>query len=298
MIDSYRIVYRRWGLILLVAACRLTVAAGVTLPLWEAVDATSLGRLPGGDSSLFEPGGLILVEWLRLEGSQLIHAVQASLLLSILGGLLLLFPLALLIAGLTDTKRLRFADHGLRAFLALPRLVLLAGLTCVVQTLSVLALLLAFSALSATFSPDDRGWLLLAFLGVGLLLCAAAGIVEDLARAGVMAHGLGVRASLAHALDTCRQKPIAVAWVSGVPAALATLLVFGTTWWTLYLSVPRHWPAWLDFTVHETCFVLLVALRAVWLHGALGLTSFSQPAPGDTREGSDEPVDPIPGLSA
>ena len=280
-------------LIAFVALYKLLVSAVVLLPWSSALEASALSRLPSADRALFMPGGPFLVEWLRLEAPQLIAALKASLWLGLFGGVFLLFPVALLLAALSDDEP-SFAKHSQRAFVAMPRFVLLFGSTTLVQSLYMMMLVLLWGMLSSGLAPAAQTWLLSASIAAAIAGWLLSNIIQDLARAAVVGQRLATAAALMRAVRVFLQHPAKVLGHYAVPTTAALIVVPCSMALTDLLifeaSTDPHVGA--TFLVHQTCFLLLVALRTVWLHSALSLVSSSGPRPVDTRADSGAQDDP------
>jgi hypothetical protein len=304
MIESSLVVARHWRLVLLVAALQLGAAILVSAPWSFGLQNGSAARLPDADRALLEPGGLFLVEWLRLDANQLLAAVEASALLGVLVSFALLVPLAWLLSGLSSGDRFRYAEHAPLAFRWLPRFGLLFGLTGLTQAVLVGLVVVAWSSSAAELDPEGQPWLLMFCAGIALVAWTLPNLLQDLARAGVVERDLPVRGALLQALRTLLGRPLATLLDYLIPAALRALTVFLSLKVTLWLTaLDGRYVLGTRFVIHQVCIVLMLVLRAVWLHRALLATrarpspepSSLRQAPGDTRADSAAPVDPSPG---
>lgn len=77
----------------------------IALPLIGVVAGSGVGRLPGGDRALFEPGAMFLLELLRQKEGALSGALRASLILALIALILRTLPLTFLFCALSDPER-------------------------------------------------------------------------------------------------------------------------------------------------------------------------------------------------
>ena len=286
-------------LIALIAFYKLLVSVVVLLPWSYALEASAVTLLPAGDRALLVPGGAFLVEWLRLEMPLVVSGFRASLVLALLAGFFLLFPVALLVSALSDDE-LSYAKHGRRALSAMPRFVLLFGGTALVQSLFVVLLVLLWGVFSSQFTGSTQAWLLAAWVTIGVAGWHLPNIVQDLARAAVVGQGLETTAALARASRVLLERPATVLghYAAATLAALLVLVGSAVSTKLLLVDAAADPHIGLAFLVQQGCFLLVVALRAVWLTSALSLVSSSAPMPADTRAGTDAQGDPTPDPAA
>src|SRR5690606_22420323 len=90
MTSRWSVPWRHRTVVAVVAGCYRVVGAGVMLRTNQALEASQITRHPQPERALLEPGGLLLVEWLRLDGGNLMAAANASMWLAVAGALLLL----------------------------------------------------------------------------------------------------------------------------------------------------------------------------------------------------------------
>src|SRR4051794_1301144 len=79
---------------LLLYAFRAAAALLIAYPVARVAQGSAPIAYPEGDAALFSPGGLELLEMLRLGGRPLAAAVQSGLLVGLVLAVLGLFPLA------------------------------------------------------------------------------------------------------------------------------------------------------------------------------------------------------------
>jgi len=296
MMKSLAFLKRRWGLLALVLAANLIVSSIAITPWSEAVRSGSLAGLPDPDAALLAEGGLVFVEWLRLDAASLLGALRATLWLAGLGALVQLLPAALLLVGLSDTHRLSLRRHGRRAVAVLPPFLLLFGSTLVCQALLVCLWVVLWGVCMTAAEPGAYPWLTLGLAALALLSWGLPSMLQDLTRAVLVNHETRVLGALGRGVGLFLAHPGRMLAAYLVPAGLGWLVAAASLGLTAKLALVK--PAELadaaNFAVHQACVLLLVALRAYWLSRALELSNASQPAPGDTREGTGEPGGPSP----
>lgn len=271
MIETLLVLRRRWGLCAFVALANLVVSSLAATPWTEAVKSGSLSAFHDPDAALFAGGGMILVEWLRMDGPSLVGALQAMLRLAGVSALVLLFPAALLFVGLADSERLSVARHGQRAARALPRFLLVFGGTLLCQALLVLLSVVLAGVGMRALEPAYAPWLSLALVLLVLLAWALPSLLQDLTRAVLVTSEARVPAALGRAARIFLSHPVRVLGSYLLPAALGWLVVAASLGLTAKLAPQSHTElaAWSIFAVHQAALCLLVVLRACWLIRAL-----------------------------
>lgn len=282
MIETLLALRRRWGLLATIALVNLGLSSLAITPWSQAVRSGGLSAFPDPDAALFAQGGLIFVEWLRLERAALLGALQASLRLAGVAALVGLLPAALLTVGLADadSARLSAARHGRRALAVVPAFSVLFGATLACQAVFVLLSALFWELCMGASQPGAYPWLT---LGFGLLILLSLGLpslVQDLTRAVIVERGnrvLGVLGALSAAFRLFANAPFRVLAAYSIPAVLGWLVAAASLSLTARLArlQPSELADWANFALHQACILLLVALRAYWLHRALQLARSS-----------------------
>jgi hypothetical protein len=252
-----------------VGACYLYRAASgllATAPLAVAFAAV-VGAHPRGDALLWEPGGVWLVESLRLLGPALGPALGYGGVLVLLAAFGWLLPLGALIVSLAPGRPRARVCLG-QAAARLGTMSLLWGLTLLAQA----ALLVLTAVLSALVAEGESPAQLLLRLGVwllGLSLCAVLACTEDLARVVCLQRDAGLWDAVAQALGTLGRHPLALAWAAGWRSALGLGLLAGA----LALGVAWARPDELlpMVLLHQLAILCFVWLRASWLRQATRL---------------------------
>lgn len=298
MIEDIARVRARWGVLSCLLVLRLCVSYLVLLPWLVSLGAGKLDQLPGADVHLMDQGGLLLVEWLRLEGATLLAGARASLLLFLVGLLTMLPLLACLLSALRSPGPLTLEEHGLRALAALPALTLLEGVALLLRVLVLFLTAAAWSAGTALVAPPSYPWLLLVTLTLGGVLWVPTSVWHDLARASAVGQQTSAAAAARLGFGVlCRRACQALGYYLLFSGVAASLLAVGLA---LPKLLGRLGPesVWISFLVHQLAQLLALLARAVWLSRALALTSSSLPRLDDTRANSGEPAGPSPDPSA
>ena len=279
MIETLLALRRRWGLLATIALVNLGLSSLALTPWSQAVRSGGLSAFPDPDAALFAQGGLIFVEWLRLERAALLGALQASHRLAGVAALVGLLPAALLTVGLADadSARLSAARHGRRALAVVPAFSVLFGATLACQAVFVLLSALFWELCMGASQPGAYPWLT---LGFGLLILLSLGLpslVQDLTRAVIVERGSRVLGALSAAFRLFANAPFRVLAAYSIPALLGWLVAAASLSLTARLArlQPSELADWANFALHQACILLLVALRAYWLHRALQLVRSS-----------------------
>ena len=272
---------RRPGLVLGVASLRLLFGFFLAWPLSSLLAASGVGLRPEGDRLLFEGGGYLLLDVLRLRGAEL-EAVARGL-LPVLGlGLLLTAACnAALLVGLNQAPeaplRGRLRLRELRELLArasehVPALVVLGVGTALAQLLLILGGSIAVAAVPESLAEPVKSTL--AQLAIWFLAAVAAGGVggfSDLVKASLVRHESRLVEALSRAWQCLLRRPVRASF-GWIPYALVFLLValLATQLSQLIdVSRPGAWRVWLVFAVHQLVVVTSVAARSAWYARAL-----------------------------
>lgn len=257
---------------------RLGFAALIALPLASALVSPGVSALPAGDAALFAPGGLYLVETLRLALPALTSALPVA------GWLLALAS----VLGALPVGALLFAAHhpeeGVlrcmqRALGHLPRLLLLGGIGLLGQ-----ALILVFatvgagglrSALTAGSGAPVGDFAALAVVLLGIGSAAVMGLWCDLARASSIAHPLGVAQCWQHALRCARTRPatVLIAYCAPVSLVLAAGIAVGFAVGALSIEQGAAWRWQLALVLHQGVMFASCLGEGFWQRWAAEIAS-------------------------
>jgi hypothetical protein len=272
--------FARPGLLLLVALYRLVAGLLIAAPVASLFNVTVSGY-PRGDAELFDPGGIMLLEALRLGLRAMPPTLIAAGLPALVALVVGLVPLAMLIAGLGRRGPLPRAFLARAAFDRLGTLTLLWGSTALAQVVLVVLVALLGGKLIDTLRLAPKGGDL-AFLAVGAvaaLLVVIAGVVRDLAAVAAVDDRERFYLSVARALRTLVRRPARVLAAYGARALLGLALLAAA----FELAPPAGGSLALAFALHEGAILAGVVLRASWLAAAIRLLAETaprhQPAP-------------------
>lgn len=263
---------------------RLLGSFFVAQPICDVFRGLGVGSSPLEDAGLFEPGGILLVEALRLARTALGSSLlTAFIMLSVLG-LLSLLPLSGLMVALSLPERLPRAAWFAEALRRLPRFVLLSGLTLLGQAAVLIGFILVHTPLRRLLGNylNDRQADLGSFAWFTLtaLALSALSIWQDLARAASVQSEANALTAIRHGFDTLRAHLLRAlgAWLLATSAAAAIVAVAAFAVERLHLERPDGVRLFLVFVIHQIAAFTVVVCRAGWLAQSLHLV-LAQPAP-------------------
>lgn len=264
--------FRRPWLLLLLTLFRLGSGLLLAFPLACVVSGSGIGMRDEGDRALFEGGGYLLLEVLRLQGGAL--AATARGLLPVLAACLVLTGAAnvALMLALNAGGPLRAGEWLSRALRLLP-----AQLTITASTALAKLALLLLGAMAVGAAPEwlakpvDTSLVRLAAFLPFALLCGAVGGFEDLAKASLVRHPAPLAEGLGRAWDRLRRRPLTngFGWVPY--AALFVLVGLAAAQLVGVLDVSRAgaWRVAAVLLVQQLVIATGVACRAAWFARAL-----------------------------
>jgi hypothetical protein len=269
---------RRPFVVLGVAALRLAAGFCLAFPLASLIASSGVGAYADGDRVLFEGGGYLLLEVLRLQGPSLLALTRGLMPILGLGLLLTALCNAALLVALNASGPLELRTWLSRAVGSLPGVLVLGFGTALGQVMLFACGIMLSAAVPASLSNPLHGslmelcaWLLVA------LAAGALGGVADVAKACVVRSQAGLAAALQQAWRCLLRRPF-LASFGWLPYAL----LFGAgaaaaAWLCGALDVSR--PGALRvagvFVAHQLVVLLSVALRAVWFARASRLAAVS-----------------------
>ena len=271
--------FRRPGLIAAYAFYVLVAGLAVAAP-WSTVLRGTVAGYPRGDAELFDRGGIMLVETLRLARFGAPAATTASGIAVVLTGALGLLPFAVLIAGLGRKGRVRASFLAARAVRPLGTLTLLWGLGFAAQAI--------FGALLGVLGVKLIGALHLAARGealahvvlgaVVLLVLLPIGVARDLAAVSAVNDETRFYTSSSRAVGVLRRAFGRAIGGYLVRALLGLAILLAALWIPSLLRAPDAPPATaIPFAVHQLAIVIAIALRASWLASAIRLLDSRAP---------------------
>jgi hypothetical protein len=270
-------VRERWGAILFVWSFQLLASVLIAAPVVGAIASSGVTAHPRGDRVLFEPGGMLLVETVRIAAGALIAALQASLLELAVFAVVASVPLAALVLALASRERLRAGPWLGAAIAHFPAFVLIGGVGWLARAVVVVLALLIAGGIGTglTAALGERGGDL-ALLGGALLvamLLAAVGIAADLARAAAVRSSSRGLPALASGLRSLLARPLAAAvgWLIPAVWSIAIVAAAALAVALLRVDLAGGWRVAVALIAHQLGVLALVALRALWFKTALEL---------------------------
>lgn len=269
---------RRPGLVAVVALSRLFMGFCLAWPLSSLLAASGVGLRPEGDRLLFEGGGYLLLDVLRLRGGEL-EAVARGL-LPVLGlGLLLTAACnTALLVGLNQAPsaplrgRLQLRELLARASERLPAMVVLGIGTALAQLLLILGGSLTVAAVpESSAEPVKTTVMQLTVWFVVALAAGGVGGFSDLVKASLVRHDSRLVDALSRGWVCLQRRPVRASF-GWFPYALAFLLVAllaAQLSELVDVSRPGGWRVGLVFAVHQLVVVTSVAARSAWYARAL-----------------------------
>ncbi len=278
-----RVAAPMWTRVLLVYfTCRVLAGVIVTVPLAMAV-ASVTGPHPRADAMLWDPGGLMLLETLRLLAPQRGALGWLSALLAIGVIFALLLPLGALIAHLTDERSgSEGARGGLRKSLLrgaerFGPLALLLGLTAVVQAVVLVFVTIFLSALAGVLGLGPRGQDLMQLAGLllGLFGLWQLGLVQDMVRVVLLRRSSRLGGALVSGLSAFRRNWKATLLAAGWRGVSSGMVLLAAGWLSWNWS-HRQTPVLAAVVLQLVAVFIAVQLRASWLRWVV--QRLSQPA--------------------
>jgi hypothetical protein len=267
---------RRPLLVLSVAALRIFAGLCLAWPLSSLLTSTGVGLRAEGDRALFEGGGYLLLELVRLRGSELEAVARGLLPVLVLGLVLTAACNAALLVGLNLHGRLRGRELLSRAGERLPALVVLGVGTALAQLVLIIAGLIAVEAIPeslaqpvATSCAQGALWLVVA------LAAGALGGFSDVVKASLVRHESRLGDGLSRALKCLKHLPIRATF-GWIPCALACFFVAILVAKLCELCDVGQAGAWrvaAIFTLHQLVILTAVGARAAWFARALRLVA-------------------------
>jgi len=272
---------RRPGLVLIIAGVRILAGFCLAFPLSSLVAGSGVGQRSQGDRALFEGGGYLLLELLRVQGNALLAAARGLVPLLLLALAVTCACNVALLVALDSRERLTSLDWLGRAWARLPaQLVLVAG-----AALAQFVLLLLGSAALGGI-PESLAKPVLttaaqaaAILVIALLLGAVGGFA-DVAKAALVRHEARLNEGLARAWVCARHRPFRAffGWLPYSALFLLTALLAAKLSEALDVSRPGAWRIAAVFVAHQLVIVVSIACRAAWFSRCLRLAATTHQA--------------------
>jgi hypothetical protein len=259
-------------LLLTIAGLRILTGFCLALPLSALVSSSGVGLRAEGDRALFEGGGYLLLDLVRLQGSNLVAVMRGLLPLLLLGLLLTAACNAALLVALNARERLKSLSWLASAWARLPALVVLGAGTAVAQGLVIIVGALGSDAVPAWLARPQLTTALQALVWlVTLLLAAGVGGFADSTKASLVRYDAGLPEGLARAWRCLLRRPIRACfgWLPYAAAFVVSVLLVTKLTEAIDVSRAGGWRIMAVFSAHQLVIVTSVALRAAWFARAL-----------------------------
>ncbi len=263
---------RRPFVVLGVAVGRIVGGLCLAMPLASLLAESGIGLRAEGDRALFEGGGYLLLEVLRLHGPALIAVARGLLPVFVLGLLFTALSNAALLVALNTREELRSLGWLTRAAARLPALCILGLGTAITQGLVLLFAAMAAGSVPEALERAQRATLLQGLLWLAALaLAGAIGGVSDVTKAALIRHDCSLPAALAHSWQGLSSRPIfsTFGWLPYGALFVAAAAAAAALAEALDVSRPGTWRVLSVLVAHQAVIVLSVALRAAWFAHAL-----------------------------
>jgi hypothetical protein len=261
---------RRPGLVAILYVFRVLVGLALALPAVVQLGSV-VSRYPRGPALLFDDGGLLLLESLRLSRRALPAVIASGGFVAIAAAAIGLLPLGVLIAGLGVRGRVSIASLLGRAWMHAGTLALLYGLGFAAQiVVGVLALLLGGKLVDAVrLTPPAEDLAFLALIATIAALLAWIGVIRDLAYVAAVDRGHGLYLSVSRALLAIKARPLRTAFAWWWRAAIALALLAFAAWLTPSARGAGTAAVLFGVLLHQVALAGWAFARASWLAAAM-----------------------------
>lgn len=251
--------HQRWGLVAVLYAYRAMVGLALAIAPSSVLGAYVAGY-PEGDAVLFEPGGVVLVDVLRLAGRPLAGLGALAIPAFVVAIFFGLLPIAALLVGLGTREQLRASTLLRRSMAPMTTLGLLELLAAVAQggLLALGALFGVGLGQALHLAPPTRDLVVVAAMVVALTAVACVRTVAALAQAAAVDEGAGMYQATARGVRAWRRSEALPLWAYAWRAALGlcTLAVAA-------LLAPRL-PLVASVALHQAAIAIAAYLDADW----------------------------------
>lgn len=270
--------HRRPGLVALLYGYRALAGLVLALPAAAAIGGVT-SSYPRGQGELFDPGGVMLLESLRL-------ARRAAPAVAVGGGTVVmlatafgLFPLAMVIAGLGHRGRLSAGFLAARAWTHAGTLALLFGLGLLAQAITAAVLTALGSKLidALKLAPPAEDLAFVGLLALALAVVGVVGVVRDL---GYVAAAHGERrfyGACVSALRGLRKAPGRALGGYAWRAALGLAGLALAAWAAPSLTGASRGAIVVGVVLHQVALAGAAFARVSWLAAAIGVIDGTAP---------------------
>jgi len=267
---------RRPLLVASVASLRILAGLCLAWPLSALLASGGVGLRAEGDRALFEGGGYLLLELLRLRGGELEAVARGLLPVLALGLILTAGCNAALLVGLNLQGRLRLRELLSQAGKRLPALVVLGAATGLAQLVLLVAGVMALGAIPESLAKPTATSLAQAALSVVVALALGAlGGVSDVVKASLVRHDSRLADGLGRALNCLKTRPIRAAfgWAPWASSWLLALALAAKLCGWCDVAQAGAWRVVAVFALHQLVIVAAVGARAAWFARTLRLVA-------------------------
>jgi len=261
---------------LAIAGFRLFAGFCLALPFSSLVASTGIGTRAEGDRALFEGGGYLLLELLRLHAGELVATARGLMPLFLLGLVLTCACNVALLIALNVRERLTSREWLALTWVRLPaQLGVVAG-AALAQLLIVFAGSIALGVIPEPLAkPVATTLAQIAVLVLLAVLAGAVGGFADVTKASLVRHEAPLGQSLARAWSCVRSRPISACFGWVPYAASFVVAALGVAKLTDVVDVSRAgaWRLAAVFVVHQLVVLLSVACRTAWSARVLRLVA-------------------------
>jgi hypothetical protein len=229
-----------------------------------------LSGYPRGALEVLDPGGILLLEVLRVERSALKPLPGSlALVLAVVG----LLPMAALLVSLGHTGRLSARRVVERAARRIGTLALLGLGFLVLQALvATLGLVLGYKLIAyLALAPDRELVVALGLVAIGCVLAALVGMVRDIAWAAAVHNDAAAYSSGACAVRSLRGGRVVFAWAWRMVLGMGALVLTAA----LAPSSTRASAVALGTAWHQVGIFAVVFARASWFAAAVASVSLT-----------------------
>ena len=267
---------RRPFVVLSLAALRAVMGLCLAWPLASLISNSGVGLRPEGDRVLFEAGGYLLLEVVRLQGASVLAAARGLLPLFLVGLALTAGCNGALIVALNARERLRSTDWLGRTRARLPALIALGVGTTLGQLVLLVGAGFAASSIPESLAnPLRSNALQVSLWALALAVAGALGGFSDVAKASLIRYETRLTEALSRSWAGLRQRPLLACfgWLPFTAASLAAALLSAQLSELVDVSRAGAWRIAAVFVGHQLVILTSVAARAGWFARALRLVA-------------------------
>jgi hypothetical protein len=250
-----------------------TLVALIAVHPFVALTERTLGGWPTGDRMLFEPGGLMLAEVVRLHGVALSGFLEQGALFAVAMVPVGIVVSAFVLASLASSPPRSLGKVG---SLAMERLAPVAILTVLQVFFAGGAILLSFvvregvrSVLLSRFDPRTSDLLSLVVIVIGVVVAAGVIVLVDVAKTTAVHARYDTAQSVLHALTVLRSKPWSLVAAFGARASASAFVVVSAVSLSVWIGVGTDARALAVIAFQQGALIVLACLRASWLGRAM-----------------------------